>query len=103
VGPPPARPVTRAWEWMVPVGVVVAVFLGFLAAQASAMWGGHDFVRRTTGMSYADYVHQGFAQLTVATVLTLATIALAVRKAPREDPGDRRLLRIVLGALCVLT
>ncbi|MCE0486792.1 DUF4173 domain-containing protein [Ornithinimicrobium sp. EGI L100131] len=67
------------------------------------MWGGHDFVRRTTGMSYADYVHQGFAQLTVATALTLATVALAVRKAPRTGAGDRRLLRAVLGTLCVLT
>ncbi|WP_269813206.1 DUF4153 domain-containing protein [Ornithinimicrobium sediminis] len=100
---PPARPVSNAWEWLVPVGVVVAVFAVFLVAQASAMWGGHDFVRRTTGMSYADYVHQGFAQLTVATALTLATVALAVRKAPRTGAGDRRLLRAVLGTLCVLT
>ncbi|MDQ3382994.1 MAG: DUF4173 domain-containing protein, partial [Actinomycetota bacterium] len=103
VAMPPTRPVARAWEWLVPVGVVVAVFLAFLMAQASAMWGGHDFVRRTTGMSYADYVHQGFAQLTVATALTLATIALAVRKAPRATHLDRRLLRVVLGTLCVLT
>ncbi|MEE2035315.1 DUF4173 domain-containing protein [Rhodococcus sp. CC-R104] len=103
VAMPPTRAVSRAWEWMVPVGVVVAVFLVFLVAQASAMWGGHEFVRRTAGMSYADYVHQGFAQLTVATVLTLATIALAVRKAPRDTDRDRLLLRAVLGTLCVLT
>ncbi|MGH3448048.1 MAG: DUF4153 domain-containing protein, partial [Nocardioidaceae bacterium] len=103
VAMPPARPVTRAWEWLVPVGVVVAVFLAFLVAQASAMWGGHDFVRRTTQMSYADYVHQGFAQLTVATALTLATIALAVRKAPRTTARDQRMLRATLGLLCVLT
>jgi two-component system sensor histidine kinase BaeS len=100
---PPGRPVAHAWEWLVPVGVVLAVFLTFLVAQASAMWGGHDFVRRTTGMSYADYVHQGFAQLTVATALTLATIALAVRKAPRATDRDRRLLRGMLGSLCLLT
>ena len=100
---PPGRPVARAWEWLVPVGVVLVVFLTFLVAQASAMWGGHDFVQRTTGMSYADYVHQGFAQLTTATALTLATIALAVRKAPKSTDRDRRLLRGVLGALCVLT
>lgn len=100
---PSTRPVTRVWEWLVPVGVVVSVFLVFLVAQASAMWGGHDFVRRTTGMSYADYVHQGFAQLTVATALTLATIALAVRKAPRATQRDRRRLQVALGALCVLT
>jgi hypothetical protein len=100
---PPGRPVTRVWEWLVPVGVVTAVFLVFLVAQASAMWGGHDFVQRTTGMTYADYVHQGFGQLTVATALTLATIALTVRKAPRATGRDRLLLRVVLGTLCVLT
>lgn len=97
------RPVARSWEWLVPVGVVVGVFAAFLLAQASAMWGGHDFVRRTTGMSYADYVHQGFAQLTLATLLTLVTIGVAVRKAPRGSSRDRMLLRVVLGALCVLT
>ena len=33
--------------------------------------GGHDYVRRVTGLTYADYVHQGFGQLTIATLLTL--------------------------------
>lgn len=103
VAMPSTRPVSRTWEWLVPVGVVMAVFLGFLVAQASAMWGGHDFVQRATGISYADYVHQGFAQLTVATALTLAAIALTVRKAPQSTKRDQRLLRVVLGTLCVLT
>ncbi|WP_035770076.1 DUF4153 domain-containing protein [Arthrobacter castelli] len=103
VAMPPARPVTRTWEWMVPVGVVIAVFLTFVAAQASAMWGGHAFITSTTGLSYAEYVHQGFAQLTIATALTLATIALAVRKAPQAGKRDQLLLRIVLGILCALT
>ncbi len=100
---PAARPVARTWEWLVPVGVVLAVFAVFLVAQASAMWGGHEFVLRTTGMSYADYVHQGMGQLTVATALTLVTVALTVRKAPRETPGQRLLLRAALGVLCLLT
>ncbi|MPV88326.1 DUF4153 domain-containing protein [Georgenia ruanii] len=100
---PAARPVRRVWEWLVPVGLVVAVFAGFVLAQASAMWGGHDYVRRVTGLSYGAYVHEGFGQLTVATTLTLATIALTVRKAPRATARDRMLLRVVLGALCLLT
>ncbi|MFD1505247.1 DUF4173 domain-containing protein [Georgenia yuyongxinii] len=100
---PAARPVARAWEWLVPVGIVIAVFVAFGVAQAAPMWGGHSYVLRTTGMSYADYVHQGFGQLTVATILTLATIALAVRKAPQRTSRDRLLLRIALGLLCLLT
>jgi signal transduction histidine kinase len=100
---PPARPVTRLWEWVVPVGVVVGVFLAFVVAQAAALFGGHDYVQRTTGLTYAAYVHQGFGQLTVATVLTLVTIALAVRKAPTATARERLVLRLVLGTLCALT
>ncbi|MFC7406011.1 DUF4153 domain-containing protein [Georgenia alba] len=100
---PEAQPVARAWEWLVPIGLVVATFAGFTVAQASAMWGGHAYVRTVTGLSYAEYVHQGFGQLTVATALTLASVALAVRKAPRATVRDRVVLRVALGVLCVLT
>jgi hypothetical protein len=98
-----ARPVARAFEWLVPVGFVLALYVGFVAAQATVMFGGHDYLRRTTGLTYAEHVHQGFGQMTVATVLTLAVVAVAARKAPRQDARQRLLLRLVLGALCVLT
>jgi len=100
---PEGRPVARVWEWVVPVGLVVALFAAFVVAQAAALFGGHDYVQRTTGLTYAEYVHQGFGQLTAATVLTLATVALAVRKAPRSTSRERLVLRVVLGALCALT
>jgi hypothetical protein len=100
---PQGRRAAHRWEWGVPVGVVVALFTGFLVAQATAMWGGHDYLRRTTGLTYAEYVHQGFGQLTVATFLTVVVVALTMRVAPRDDPRDRLLLRLLLGALCVLT
>ncbi|MGN6131532.1 MAG: DUF4153 domain-containing protein [Nocardioidaceae bacterium] len=100
---PAGVPVARSFEWLVPVTLVVALFVAFVAAQAAAMFGGHAYLRRTTGLTYADYVHQGFAQLTVATVLTLGVVAAAARKAPRASVRDRLLLRAVLGALCALT
>ena len=98
-----ARPVDRTFEWLVPVGLVLALYVGFVIAQAAVMFGGHDYLQRTTGLTYAEYVHEGFGQLCVATVLTLAVVATAARKAPREDVRRRILLRLVLGALCVLT
>lgn len=100
---PEGRPVAHPWEWLVPVGLVATVFLAFVIAQAAALFGGHDYVQRTTGLTYADYVHQGFGQLTAATVLTLAAVALAVRKAPRSSERDRSRLRAALGTLCGLT
>jgi two-component system, OmpR family, sensor histidine kinase BaeS len=97
------RPVTHRFEWLAPVAVVNAVFLAFLAAQATVIFGGHDYLQRTTGLTYADYVHQGFGQLTVATALTLLVVWAAARKAPRDTVADRVWLRASLGLLCLQT
>lgn len=90
------------FEWLVPVLIVDGVFLVFLAAQATVAFGGHDYLERTTGITYADYVHQGFGQLTVATALTLLVVWAAARRAG-DAPHDRLWLRTSLGLLCVLT
>ena len=86
------------FEWLAPVLVVDAVFLAFLVAQATAMFGGHDYLQQATGLTYAEYVHEGFGQLTIATMLTLTVVAWAAREAA---PGRRR--DLALGALCVMT
>jgi two-component system sensor histidine kinase BaeS len=101
-GPPP-RTATHRFEWLAPVLVVNAVFAAFLVAQAAVIFGGHDYLRRTTGLTYAEYVHQGFGQLTVATALTLLVIWAAARKVPREASADRLWMRISLGLLCAQT
>ena len=98
-----ARPVAHRFEWLAPVLVVDAVFAVFLVAQATVIFGGHDYLERTTGLTYAEYVHQGFGQLTVATALTLLVVWAASRKAPRETAADRAWIRGSLGLLCVLT
>ncbi len=99
---PNAPTVRRTWEWLVPLGTVIALFLAFHAAQSAALWGGEAYLRRTTGLTYADYVHQGFGQLTVITFLTLVVIGVTVRVAPLETARDRLLLRGSLGLLCLL-
>ena len=82
--------------------LVDAVFVLFLAAQAAAFFGGHDYIRNATGLTYAEYVHQGFGQLTFATALMLIVVWAASRKAG-DTPSDQWWLRGSLGALCVLT
>ncbi|MCW2799654.1 MAG: histidine kinase [Aeromicrobium sp.] len=96
------RPVQQRYEWLAPVVLVDLVFLLFLIAQVTVFFGGHGYLRRTTGLTYAEYVHQGFGQLTVATVLTLLVVWAASRKAPVETGSDRLWLRGALGLLCAL-
>ncbi|WP_332642768.1 DUF4153 domain-containing protein [Aeromicrobium sp.] len=98
-----AQPVANRFEWLAPVLVVDAVFAVFLVAQAAVIFGGDDYLQRTTGLTHAEYVHQGFGQLTVATALTLLVVWAASRKAPRETAEDRMWIRISLGVLCALT
>ncbi|KQV63024.1 hypothetical protein ASC64_18320 [Nocardioides sp. Root122] len=95
-------PLTNRFEWLVPVLVVDGVFLAFIAAQARALVGGRDYIEETTGLTYADFVHQGFGQLTLATALTVLVVWVASRRAGNA-PEDRRWLLASLGLLCVLT
>ncbi len=97
-----ARATVHRFEWLVPVLVVDAVFAVFVAAQAAVLFGGHAYVQRTTGLTYADYVHQGFGQLTVATLLMLVVVWAASRRVG-DDPADRWWMRVSLGLLCALT
>ena len=97
-----ARPTPHRFEWLVPVLLVDAVFAVFVAAQAAVLFGGHAYVAETTGLTYADYVHQGFAQLTIATLLMLIVVWASSRRVGPE-PADRLWMRVSLGLLCALT
>ncbi|WP_432816247.1 DUF4153 domain-containing protein [Streptomyces vilmorinianum] len=90
-------------EWALPLIVLNLLFAAFNAVQLAVLFGGYDKVLSETGLTYAEYARQGFWQLLMATLLTLAVIGLALRWAPRADARDRTLVRAVLGILCVLT
>jgi hypothetical protein len=101
LGDGPPRPVrsVRWYEWVVPVGAVLVVFGIFVGVQVAVLFGDRDYVMRTAGLTFADYARKGFWQLLVVTLLTLVVIAVTVRKAARETPRQRLLLRVVLGLL----
>ena len=100
-------PAVNRWEWLVPLLVVDAVFVVFLASQVRVVLGGHDYVQETSGLTYAEYVHQGFGQLVVATLLTLLVLWAASRRAgighTDASSDDVRWLRVAGGLLGVLT
>ncbi|MDI9897170.1 DUF4173 domain-containing protein [Rhodococcus sp. IEGM 1381] len=100
---PSPRRTLRLWEWMVPLGAVVALFVVFVAFQVPTLFGGQGHVVTTEGLTNAEYARQGFWQLLAVTVLTLLVIAVTVAKARREDRRDRSALRALLGGLCLLS
>ena len=56
----------------------------------------------TAGLTYAQYARQGFWQLLAVTALSLALVAIAIRKADRTSKPDVAIVRALLGTLCVL-
>jgi uncharacterized protein DUF4153 len=98
----PARARLARAEWVLPLASLVALFAVFVAVQLAVLFGGHDHVLRTAGLSYADYAHQGYGQLMAAAMLTLAVVAGARRWARIGGRRDDVLLRVLLAALCAL-
>ena len=96
------RPV-RLVEWLVPLVALDGLVVTFVAVQVGALLGGHRHLLATTGLTYAEYARQGFAQLVAATALTLAVVAVAVRYAPRASVRDRVATSAALAVLCLST
>lgn len=90
-------------EWALPLGVLVALFAVFVAVRLVVLFGGGEYLRRTGGLTAADYARGGFWQLCVATVLTLALVGAALRWAPNSTRADRTWQRALLGALSALS
>ena len=81
------------------VGLALAIAL-YAATQASAALLGADFVRRRTGLTYAEYARGGFFQLVV--VSAVATLAMVVARAVvRRHPGTVKRFRIASAVLTV--
>ncbi|MFE4702170.1 DUF4173 domain-containing protein [Streptomyces sp. NPDC056738] len=97
----PGTPRNRV-EWALPLIVLTVLFAAFNAVQLVVLFGGYDAVLKKTGQTYAEYARQGFWQLLIVTLLTLLVVVFALRWAPRDGAGDRKLVRGVLGTLCAL-
>jgi hypothetical protein len=99
MAPAAMKPVPR-WEWALPLGVLDALFIAFVAVQASVLFGGHRHVLETAGLTYAEYARQGFWQLLWVSGLTILVLSAVIRVAGRATAADRRVLRVLVGTLC---
>src|SRR6266508_4022313 len=89
-------------DWAIPLALLDALFAVFVAVQLTVLFGGHGYVLGPGGPTYAEYARNGFWQLGLATLLTLAVIAAVGYRAARERRRDRLAIRVLGGALCVL-
>jgi hypothetical protein len=90
-------------EWLPALALLDLLFAAFVTVQLTVLFGGHDHVLRTTGLTYAQYARQGFVELIVAAALTLAVAAVAGRHAARANATQRRALSVLTGLLFALT
>lgn len=92
----------RRSDWIIALAVLNLLFAAFVAVQLTVLFAGNDHVLETTGLTYSEYAREGFGQLLVASLLTLAVLGAAwphaCRRAGRPDA-----LELLLGLLCVLS
>ncbi|MFI6097119.1 DUF4153 domain-containing protein [Lentzea sp. NPDC051213] len=93
----------RLKDYGLPVGVLVVLFTGFVGTQLAVLFGGEAYVMRTAGVTFAEYARSGFWQLLWVAILTLGIIAGVARFAAKKTSQEQLWLRILLGALAVLT
>lgn len=87
-------------EWVLPLAALDGLFAAFVLVQVPVFFGGRSHLLGTPGLTAAEYAREGFFQLLAVAALTLGVVAAAVHWA---GPRERRLLRALLGPLCVLT
>jgi hypothetical protein len=82
------------------LGALVALYTLFAVSQALALTRGADYVRRTTGLTYAEYARRGYFQLLAVAALT-ALVLLAVRPYVRRASTIGRRALVLLGEAAV--
>jgi hypothetical protein len=92
----------RRLDWAVPVAALDVLFVVFVGVQVTVLFAGKGYVLGHGGPDYAVYARGGFWQLTAVTLLTLAVVGVVAHRAARETVADRRLVRLLVGPLCLL-
>jgi hypothetical protein len=90
-------------EWAIPIALLDLLFLVFVVVQVAVLFGGHDHVLATAGLTYAEYARQGFWQLIAACSLTLGVVGGTLRFARMSDRKDVVIRDVLLAVLVALT
>ncbi|MCP2326154.1 uncharacterized membrane protein YidH (DUF202 family) [Hamadaea flava] len=99
----PGRPLFGRDLLALPLAALALLFVGFVAVQFTALFGGNTYILEHAQVTYAKYAVGGFRQLVVVSLLTLVIVAAAARWGHKEQRRERLTLRVLLGTLCVLS
>jgi hypothetical protein len=91
------------FEWLIPLSLLNALFAAFVIVQFAVLFGGHDHVLETAGLTYSEYAHQGFWQLVAAAALTLTVVGAALLFTNPLGRRQRALRDALLAMLCLFT
>ena len=97
---PDARRLKPA-EVAIILGSLAVLFAAFVAVQLRYVFGGHELVQDTTGLTYAEYARRGFFELVVAAALLLPLLLVA-DWARRHGGRADRIYRVLAGLLVAL-
>ena len=97
------RPRLGRTEWITALAMLDALFALFVVVQITVLFGGREHVLETSGLTYAEYARSGFFQLVTVAALTLLVLGFFARYALRTGSRDDLLLKLLGGALVILT
>ena len=84
------------------LGLVNALFFGFVAVQSVYLFGGADTLAYT-GLSYSDYARRGFFELVMVATLILSLVLLSDWLVRGITGGARRIINLLHALLVALT
>jgi hypothetical protein len=91
-----------ALEVCVALGMVIALFVAFIAVQSTYLFGGEALVQATTGLTYAEYARSGFFQLVTVAFLVLPLLLVGLWLVRDESVQNQRVVRLMAAGLEVL-
>lgn len=89
-------------EMGVALGMLNALFLGFVIIQFRYFFGGAELVAASTNLTYAEYARRGFFELVTVAALMLPLLLAADWAVRKENPLHKRIFQVLVVALVAM-